>query len=140
MKRTLNTSLSLLLLLTVVFGLCACGLLAKDLWDDAIYKEDTEFGSGSKTVTVEVSVPDHTVTFTVKTDKETVGDALLEHGLIDGEEGQYGLYIKKVNGMTADFDTDGSYWAFYIDGEYALNGVDGTPIEEGKVYRLEYTK
>ena len=55
--------------------------------------------------------------FVVSTDKETVGDALLELNLIEGEEGDYGLYVKTVNGITADYDTDGTYWAFYVNGE-----------------------
>ena len=110
------------------------------LWENAVYLQDTEFGSGSKTAVVEVSVEDQIVTFTVHTDADTVGAALLEHELIDGEEGAYGLYVKVVNGITADYDVDKSYWAFYVDGEYASTGVDTTQIAENAVYRLEYTK
>ena len=39
-----------------------------------------------------------------------------------------------VNGITADYDTDGKYWAFYINGEYATTGVDATEIDEEAVY------
>ncbi len=76
-------------------------------------------------------------TFTVATDKATVGDALLEEGLIAGEESTYGLYVKTVNGITADYDTDGTYWAFYINGEYASTGVDQTTVTEGAEYALK---
>ncbi len=72
--------------------------------------------------------------FEVHTDKETVGEALLELDLIAGEDGEYGLYVTTVNGITVDFDTDGVYWAFYINDEYAQSGVDATPIEEGANY------
>ena len=65
---------------------------------------------------------------------------MFEHELISGEESQYGLYIKSVNGIVADYDVDASYWAFYVDGEYAMSGVDTTEIAEGKVYQLVYTK
>jgi len=65
---------------------------------------------------------------------------LIEHGLIDGDEGPYGLYVKVVNGMTADYDVDKSYWSFYINGEYAMTGVDATEITEGTTYQLVYTK
>ena len=78
--------------------------------------------------------------FEIHTDKTTVGEALQELGLIEGEVGDYGLYVKKVNGITADYDVDQSYWAFYINGEYAMTGVDSTEIAEGAVYKLEYTK
>ena len=79
-------------------------------------------------------------TFQISTDKNIVGDALLAEGLIAGEEGAYGLYVKTVNGITADYDVDKTYWAFYINGEYAMTGADSTDIAEGSVYRFEYTK
>ncbi|MCM1388174.1 MAG: DUF4430 domain-containing protein [Bacillus sp. (in: Bacteria)] len=75
--------------------------------------------------------------FEIHTDKETVGEALLELGLIAGEESEYGLYVKTVNGITADYDTDGVYWAFYINGEYAVTGVDSTAVTEGETYAFK---
>ena len=73
-------------------------------------------------------------TFHYTSDKESVGQALLAEGLIQGEQGDYGLYVKTVNGLTLDWEKDGKYWAFYIDGEYAPTGVDQTPITEGSTY------
>ena len=78
--------------------------------------------------------------FEIHTDKEIVGEALLDLGLIAGDDGAYGLYVKTVNGITADYDTDQTYWAFYVDGEYATSGVDTTPIEEGKTYTFKVEK
>lgn len=78
--------------------------------------------------------------FEIHTDKETVGDALLDLKLIDGEAGQYGLYVKSVNGITADYDVDKTYWAFYANGEYALTGVDSTKIEDGVAYSFKVEK
>lgn len=78
--------------------------------------------------------------FTVKTDADTVGKALLDANLIAGEDSEYGLYVKTVNGITADYDTDGSYWAFYINGEYAMTGVDSTEIEDGATYMFKVEK
>lgn len=72
--------------------------------------------------------------FEIHTDKETVGDALLELGLIAGDESEYGLYVKTVNGITADYDKDGVYWAFYVNDEYASSGVSSTTITEGESY------
>ena len=69
-----------------------------------------------------------------------MGDALLELKLIDGEESQYGLYVKTVNGVTADFDKDKEYWAFYVNGEYAMSGVDTTEIEAGATYSFKVEK
>jgi len=78
--------------------------------------------------------------YTIKTDKKTVGEALIELEIIEGEDGPYGLFIKKVNGITADYDQDKTYWAFYIDGEYATTGADQTDIEEGVTYTLKVEK
>ena len=97
-----------------------------------------EMGEGAKTFAFNVTDSTGAVTeFTIHTDEETVGAALLKVGLIAGDDSEYGLYVKTVNGITADYDTDGSYWAFYIDGEYAQTGVDSTDIKAGATYTLK---
>lgn len=97
--------------------------------------EKTVLGEGSLTFDFTVVDPDGKETpFEIHTDKETVGEALLELDLIAGEDSEYGLYVKTVNGVTADYDKDGVYWAFYVNGEYAMSGVDSTTIAEGDLY------
>ena len=76
--------------------------------------------------------------FLIKTDEETVGGALIKLGLIEGDESEFGLYVKKVNGIVADYDK--TYWAFYVDGEYSMVGAESVKIEEGKVYSFEVSK
>ena len=112
----------------------------KDVWDNALYTENTEIGKGEKSFSFEVKANDRTVKFTVKTDKDTVGDALIENNLISGDEGQYGLYVKVVNGITADYDVNKCYWAFYVNDAYAMSGVDNTKITESDTYQFVYTK
>ena len=68
-----------------------------------------------------------------------VGTVLLAEGLIEGEMGDYGLYIQSVDGEQAIYEQDNAYWAFYVDGQYANQGIDLTPIEDGAAYSLEYT-
>ena len=141
MKRNSQSIISILLALVCLLVLASCSTAEKaDVWENATYQNDREFGSGAKTVVVEVKAEEQKVTFTIQTDKDTVGEALLEHDLITGEEGPYGLYVKEVNGITADYDVDQTYWSFYINGEYAMTGVDSTEITEGAVYQLERTK
>ena len=144
MKNTIKNKLALMLVIVMMLSLASCDyFIRKDLpeiWQDATYVKDTELGEGSKTLTVKVEVEDNTVTFTIHTDAETVGEALLNLGLIAGDESQYGLYVKQVNGMTADYDVDGTYWAFYINGEYAMTGVDTTHIVDGEIYSLVRSK
>ena len=101
----------------------------------------TELGEGKNSFSFTVTDGEGRQTpFLIKTDKTTVGDALLELKLIEGEEAQYGLYVRKVNGITADYDTDGTYWAFYIDGKYAPSGVDTTNIVNGEKYEFRVEK
>ena len=142
MKKVLNMTVAIVLMMAFAVCLCACGKTTDTdaLWETATYGEDKEFGNGAKTVNIEVKAGDRSVTFTIHTDKDTVGEALFEHNLIDGDDGAYGLYVKVVNGITADYDVDQSYWAFYINGETAMTGVDGETITEGAAYRLEYAK
>ena len=105
------------------------------------FVEETEVGEGETEFSLEVVYADgKTDYFRVKTDADNVGDALVAAGLVEGEESDYGLYIKKVNGVTADYDVDGTYWSFYINGEYAQTGVDSTKIEEGATYALKVEK
>ena len=140
MKLKKITALILVCLMLISVTACGNTVDKAGLWENATYLKDKEFGKGAITVEVEVKVEDQSVTFTINTDKTTLGDALLEHGLIAGEESQYGLYVKVVNGITADYDVDQSYWAFYKNGEYMMSGVDSTEIASGEHYELVYTK
>ena len=140
MKKTIKQTVAILLALVFMAALVSCNKNETDVWESATYTEDQTFGEGAKTVIVEVKAQERSVTFTVKTDKDTVGAALMEHGLIDGEEGPYGLYVKAVNGMKADYDTDQRYWAFYVNGEISMTGVDTTEITEGATYQMIYSR
>ena len=73
-----------------------------------------------------------------KSDAEMVGDYLQAEGLVKGEDGAYGLYIHEVDGERAVYEEDGAFWAFYVDGEQSLTGVDQTALEEGQNYELRY--
>ncbi|MBO5938205.1 MAG: DUF4430 domain-containing protein [Clostridia bacterium] len=85
--------------------------------------------------TVEVTKADGTTkSFEVKTNKESLGDALLDEEMISGEDGPYGWYITTVDGEYHKYEEDGKYWAFYIDGEYAVTGVSQTEPTEGALY------
>ncbi|MBQ7340713.1 MAG: DUF4430 domain-containing protein [Oscillospiraceae bacterium] len=115
---------ALVLALTTVF--CACS-----------QAKPTE-GEKSFTVTV-VHADGSSKDFSYKTTELYVGTVLQAEGLIEGEEGEFGLYIHAVDGEQAIYEEDGAYWAFYVNGEYAAQGIDLTPIEDGTTYSLEYT-
>ncbi len=147
MKKRKGSILSSLLLITVLVTALAvcisgCGASAVQTAETATQVlESGEIGEGSKQFYLTVTDGDgNQYDYSVNTDAETVGEALLELGLIAGDETEYGLYVKEVNGFVADYDTDGTYWAFYIDGEYAMTGVDQTEISEGSTYTLQVEK
>lgn len=122
--------LALILALTMTFALVACG-----------GNSNSEKPATGKAFTVVVTdLEGNETKFEYTSDAATVGEALLAEGLIQGDAGEYGLYINTVNGITADWDKDQTYWAFYIDGEYAMTGVDATEITEGATYGLTLTK
>lgn len=78
--------------------------------------------------------------FTVKTDKKTVGEALIDALLISGEDQTMGYIVTTVNGEKAVYEEDGRYWAFYIDGEYANTGVMETDIDTSKIFCFKSEK
>lgn len=134
----------LAMILTILLILCStgCGSIGGATPDEEAVVHDGEIiGEGSKTFAAQiVDLDGNAISFTVKTDKTIVGEALQELGVLKGEEGPYGLYIKAVNGKTLDYDKDGAYWAFYVDGAYATAGVDKTDIVETSVYQLKAEK
>ena len=144
-KHSLSVAvLSVLIAVIVLFG-CGCSdnkndTATNDTAVSTVENAVQEIGEGETSFTFEVENGDEKSTFDVKTDKTTVGDALLELNLIAGDKSDYGLYVKTVNGVTADYDKDGTYWAFYINGEYALTGVDSTEITDGAVYKFRVEK
>ena len=94
---------------------------------------------GAKAYTVIVVHKDQTdKTFTYRTDAEFLDKALLEEGLIEGKEDQYGLIIEKVDGEAAIWETDNAYWSLYIGEEYATTGISATPVYDGSTFKLVY--
>ena len=97
--------------------------------------EENVLGTGNVQFTAEVQHADGTTkSFTVKTDKATVAEALIEVGLISGEDGQWGLYITTVNGEYHKWESDGKFWAFYVNGESSMVGASSVNVEAGMTY------
>ena len=95
--------------------------------------------AGAKAITVTVVHADGTEkVFTYNTDAEKLGAYLEEQGLIDSKGADAGMF-HTVDGEKADWNVNQSYWALYLDGEYAMVGIYDTDIVDGTVYKLEYT-
>ena len=159
-RKLLSLILSMMLIVAIAFSMTACGdnnqekpntenqagaeqdSQSGDVQDESSNHTDTTvLGEGATVFGFVVVDKDGKETkFEIHTDKTTVGEALFEQELIEGEEGAYGLYVKKVNGITADYDVDQTYWAFYINGEMAMTGVDVTAVEAGATYTFKVEK
>ncbi len=120
-KKNLFVRISLVfaLILLVAAVAVGCGEEKTDVPVECTFSFTAVFADGS--------TEEHTITTTAK----TVGEALISEGLIEGEDGAYGMYVKKVCGVTADYDIDGTYWALYVNGEYGMTGVEKLECSEG---------
>lgn len=134
MKRIINTTAALVLVLVLLLAV-GCGKeQPTGLWANATYTEDATVGSGAKTVSVAITAEETTVTLTVKTDKETLGEALYELGLVNDAS-----FFDTLNGIKADWDANSAYWAFYVGNDYATAGIAETQIQGGESYKFVYT-
>ena len=143
-KYSMKKLLSILLCIALIaaMALCTSGCGSKNNTTASVTSADVSAvvskGEGETMFLFNVVDPDGKESrFEIHTDEKTVGAALLSLGLIAGEDSEYGLYVKTVNGVTVDYDQDGKYWAFYVDGEYAATGVDSTDITAGATYTFK---
>ena len=98
---------------------------------------------GTKSISIEVvNKAQETTTYDITTNAEYLRQALEE---VDGltfsgtESAEFGMMVDTVNGETADWNVDASYWSFYVNGEYGMLGIDQQPVEDGDVFSIVYT-
>lgn len=97
---------------------------------------------GAKAITIEVTgKAGETKEYKLNTDAQYLRQAMEEaEGLtFSGAESEYGLMVDTVNGDLADYNADGAYWSFYVNGEYCNYGIDTQPVEDGDVFGITYT-
>ncbi len=137
LKINFRSVLSLVLVAAVVLMFAGCGQPTQEPETPQNQQEIQEKSFAFEVVEVDGTKKEFTVKYD---DEKSVGEALVEEELISGSDGPYGLMVEVVNGQKYTYDDDKVYWAFYIDGEYAMTGVDSTPIEDGKVYCFKAEK
>lgn len=99
--------------------------------------------AGAKEITIEViNSADESTVYELNTDAEYLRQAMDEaEGLTyDGTESEYGIMISAINGEVADFNTNGAYWSFYVNGEYCNYGIDTQPVSDGDAFVIEYAQ
>lgn len=97
---------------------------------------------GSKSISIEViSKEEISTKYELQTDAEYLRQAMEEaEGLeFTGSESEYGMMVETVNGELADYNVDGAYWAFYVNGDYCNYGIDTQPVEDGDAFSIVYT-
>ncbi|MBQ8649526.1 MAG: DUF4430 domain-containing protein [Clostridia bacterium] len=77
-------------------------------------------------------------TFELKTEKQTLGDALYENGLVSEEEYASGFYTV-IDGVRADYNEDGAWWCVTKGGEMTTVGMNEQTIENGDSFEITYT-
>lgn len=77
--------------------------------------------------------------FSYHTDLEYLGELLEQEGLISGTNSTYGLFVDTVDGETANYDRDGSWWRLTCNGVDAETGADSVVLQDGDVYGWIYT-
>ena len=144
-KKRMNKALSSILCMVLIVAMALCTTGCKNNKNEnpvqessQIFTDGAVLGEGSTSFRfLVVDGEGNEASCTVNTDEKMVGAALLALDVIAGDESEYGLYVKTVNGITVDYDTDGKYWAFYVNDEYAMTGVDATEIEAGASYAFK---
>jgi len=142
MKRIIIAILLSALLLT---AFAACGGSPAAETEMSTFAEPVtilpDVGEGGNLILLLVVGPNGEREFlNVRSDEKTLGKALQAAGVVEGEVSQYGLYITRVRGVEASYETDQAYWALYVDGEYAAKGVDDYDLSSPHIYELRYSK
>ena len=140
-NNSIRKTLSLVLVFVLIAALALTGCSGKPAETTETPQsagQATVLGEGSKSFSLTiVDKEGNEHLYEIHTDEEMVGYALIAHELIEGEDGPYGMYIKSVLGQVLDYETDGMYWSFYVNGEYAQTGVDQIPVEHDGKYMLK---
>ncbi len=96
---------------------------------------------GQKSITIEViDNTQNSTVYEVHTDAEYLRQAMEEAKGLEffGTESEYGLMVETVNGVTPDYNVDGAYWSFYVNGAYCNYGIDSQPVEDGDAFVIKY--
>ena len=124
------------LVIAVIAVVVVMGLLA-----GLYFATRPEAKAGMKKITITVVHADGTAKeISHKTEQESLGRTMVEMGLVEDQQGPYGLFFDTVDGEVASWEADQAYWSILIGEEYAVVGADEIMIEDGGQYSLVYTR
>ena len=126
--------LAIILSLVLVFSLTAC---VANLNVESTPPEKSD-GEKIQFTVIVVHKDEKEKIFLYDTEPGKLGDILEEEGLIDSQGADEGMF-HTVDGEKADWNENQSYWAFFVENEYAMKGIYDTTAENGRTYKLVYT-
>ena len=92
--------------------------------------------AGEKALTISVIHGDGSQRqFDLVTTTENLGDALVEAGIVEDNQQEFGLYIITADGETAD-EARQQWWCLTSGGERLTSGANDTMIQDWDVYEL----
>ena len=95
--------------------------------------------AGDKSITVTVVHRDgSSKEFNYQTNREFLGEVLKDEKLVEGEDGQFGMFITTVDEETAE-EAEQEWWCLTKGGEQVNTSADQAPIADGDVYELTLT-
>jgi len=99
-------------------------------------RPDTMEGAKALTITV-VHGDGSEKVFDVRTDGEYLEQPLLENGIVEDNQTEWGLYILTADGETAD-EAEQEWWCITKGGEALMTGASDTPVADGEAYELTF--
>ncbi|SHH95109.1 protein of unknown function [Clostridium collagenovorans DSM 3089] len=105
------------------------------------YFTGTQKVEGNKNITVTVinDAKSYNKVHKHNTDKETLGDALVEMNIVGTESSDYGRFLVKVDDITAD-QAQEEWWQIQVNGQDAQTGMDSVAIKDGDEIKLILNK
>lgn len=92
---------------------------------------------GTKNITVNIIYADQTTDeIAITTQAQYLAEALAEKELIEYREDGY---YTTVNGVTADYSADKSWWMLTKSGVMTTEGFNTQPIADGDSFEITYT-
>ena len=99
-------------------------------------KSKPSVSEGAKQIKVTVVHGDDTENvFEYDTDAEYLGEVLKSEKLVDGEDGEFGMFITTADGEQAD-DSKQQWWCITKAGEQVNTSADQTPVADGDEFEL----
>lgn len=143
-KKTIIALIALVVVAALVVGIYFATRPKKETTDptketNTQTDEGANTGAAGNSFTMIVKHGDGTEReFLITTTESFLAQALINEGIINGEGLETGMYFT-VDGETASWEENQSYWAIYIGDEYANYGLNDIIIEDDAVYKLVYT-